>query len=184
MKSRRQVLLICGAWVALALLAGSRVAAEGKAAFVAPEGEAFVVFIQNTRSDRSMHFIVFDPDKKCVAEVRGREAEIVPMKPGKHTLYVAAYNNHRIDVDLVAGRTYFIRLHSVEKFATRVSHVTPVQRGTDSYKQLRTWLQGATPVHADEDPCQGKPLKERANRTQRRADRNYERPFGVLRKST
>ena len=166
MKTRYHALRLS---LVLAAFAGaSTVAADGKSAFVAPEDGALVVFIHNLREDRATSYIVFDPDKKCVADVRGRQAEVVPMKPGAHTLYVYGYNNHRLDLELVPGRTYFVRLFSIEKFATRVSDVTPVQRGTDSYKLLRTWLKGATVTHVDDDPCQGKPLKERENRTQRR----------------
>jgi hypothetical protein len=158
-------------WISLVLVAlvSPRVtAADDKSPLLAPADGALVVFIQNLHEDRSMSYIVFDADKQCVAEVRGREAEVIPMKPGKHTVYVAAYNNHRLDLDLAAGRTYFIRLFSLEKVTTRVSEVTPVQRGTDSYKLLKSWLAGATVVHASDDPCRGKPLKERKNRTQRR----------------
>jgi hypothetical protein len=158
-------------WISLVLVAAVSprvIAADDKSPFLAPADGALVVFIQNLHEDRSMSYIVFDADKQCVAEVRGREAEVIPMKPGKHTVYVAAYNNHRIDLDLVAGRTYFVRLFSLEKVTTRVSDVTPVQRGTDSYKLLKSWLAGATVVHASDDPCRGKPLKERKNRTQRR----------------
>ena len=166
MKSTHQVLLMS---FALMALAGARPAAAGdKSPFLAPKDGALLVFIQNLHEDRTMSYVVFDADKTCVAEVGGREAEVIPMKPGKHTLYIAAYNNHRVDIDLVAGRTYFIRLFSIEKFATRVSDVTPVQRGTDSYKLVKTWLKGATVIHTSDDPCRGKPLKERANRTQRR----------------
>lgn len=166
MKSTPRLLLI---WFALMALAAARpAAAEGKSAFVAPKDVALVVFIQNAPDDRAMDYIVFDADKQCVVEVGGREAEVIPMNPGRHTLYLAAYNNRRIDLDLVAGRTYFIRLFSVEKFATRVSDVTPVQRGTDSYKLLKTWLKGARVIQGIDDPCRGKPLKERSNRTQKR----------------
>jgi hypothetical protein len=165
-KSTHQVLLISLALVALA--AARPAAAEGKSAFVAPKDVALVVFIQNAPDDRAMSYIVFDADKQCVVEVGGREAEIIPMSPGRHTLYVAAYKNHRIDLDLVAGRTYFIRLFSIEKVATRASEVTPVQRGTESYKLLKTWLEGARVIQGIDDPCRGKPLKERSNRTQKR----------------
>ena len=166
MKSTPRLLLI---WFGLMALAAARpAAAEGKSAFVAPKDVALVVFIQNAPDDRAMDYIVFDADKQCVVEVGGREAEVIPMNPGRHTLYVAVYNNRRIDLDLVAGRTYFIRLFSVEKFATRVSDVMPVQRGTDSYKLLKTWLEGARVIQGIDDPCRGKPLKERSNRTQKR----------------
>jgi hypothetical protein len=165
-KLMRQILLTS---LVLVALASPRVAAAyDKSAFIAPEGEAFVVFIQNVRAHRSTSYVVFDANKACVAEVGGRQAEVVPMKPGKYTFYVAGFNNRRIDVHLAPGRTYFIRFYSEEKFATRVSDVTPVQRGTDSYKSLKNWLKGATVTHASDDPCRGKPLKESKKRTQKR----------------
>jgi hypothetical protein len=162
----RQVLLI--SFVLAAAASPRTTSADGKSAFVAPKDGALVVFIQNAPDDRAMNYIVFNADKQCLAEVGGREAEVIPMNPGRHTLYVTAYNNHRIDLDLVAGRTYFIRLFSIEKFATRVSDVTPVQRGTESYKLVKSWLRGARVIQGIDDPCRGKPLEERANRTQRR----------------
>lgn len=156
---------------AMALLASPRpAAAYDKVAFVAPKDEARVVFIQTLREDRTMSFIVFDPDKQCLADVRGRQAKVIPMKPGKHTIYVAAYNNHRIDMELAPGRTYFIRLFSTEKFATRVSDVALVQRGAESSKLVKTWLRGAIVAKAGDDQCRGKPLKERENRTVRRVN--------------
>jgi hypothetical protein len=145
-------------------------AADGPSAFVAPEGSAVVVFIQNLREDRKMSFTVFDLNKQCIAQVGGRQAEVVPVKPGKHTLYITGYATHRIDASLAAGRTYFVRVYSVATMVTRVSRVMPVQRGSDAYKQLGTWLHGARVVHASDDPCSGNPLKERTNRTQRRID--------------
>lgn|GEM_PF-1648310 len=154
---------------ALALL-GSPVpaAADELSPFVAPPDQALVVLIQNERTDRETTFVVFDPDKKCVASVGGRKAERVPMKPGKHTLYVTAYNTRRIDLDLRAGRTYFIRIYARDRFATRVTEVTPVHRGSDAFMRLRTWLEGAEVTHAQDDQCVGKPLDKRRDRTQKK----------------
>ena len=171
MRKVRQSLLVSLSLLGAVALASPRPAsAYDKSAFVAPAEEALVVFIQNLREDRNMSYLVFDANKECVAEVGGREAEVIAMKPAYYTLYVAGYNNHRIDLDLEAGRTYFIRLHSEEKFATRISDLTPVQRGTESYKLVKTWLDGATVTHASDDRCRGKPLKERQRRTQKRID--------------
>ncbi len=52
-------------------------AADDKSAFIAPAGEALVVFIQNDRADREMSYLVFDPNRECVADVGGRQAEVV-----------------------------------------------------------------------------------------------------------
>ncbi len=103
--------------------------AADRSAFVARDDQALVVFIQNEPNEYMMNYIVFDPDKKCVAEVGGREAAVISLKPGKYTYYLASANNHRIDMDLQAGRTYFIRLSAVERVTMSRSTVTPVQRG-------------------------------------------------------
>jgi len=145
-----------------------RAAAYDSSDFIAPENEALVVFIQNLYEDRAETFIVFDTDKQCVAEVGGRQAEVIPMKPGKYTLFIASFRNQRIDIDLAAGRTYFIRLNSIAKTSNRATEVTLVQRRTESFKLVKTWLQGARVTHGRDDPCRGKPLKERQNRIIRR----------------
>lgn len=151
------------------VLAYDRVAPYEKADFVAPKDQAVVVFIQNLKPDEKMTFTVFDPDKICVAEVAGRELDIVPTKPGAYTYYVTGFNKtSRIDVDLEAGRTYFIRLFTRERPMTRVPDVELVRRATDSYMQLKFWMEDAFVTHAADDACRGKPLKERANRTQKR----------------
>jgi hypothetical protein len=142
-------------------------AADEPSPFVAPDGEALVVFIQNDRDDRKMTFLVFVPSTECVAELTGREAELVPMSPGKYSFFVAGYDTRRIEIDLEAGRTYFIRVHSRDRFATRTTEVTPARRGTDSYKELKTWLDGAEVTHAREDQCRGKPIEGRPRQIQK-----------------
>lgn len=152
----------------VAFIAPGPAAAYDKSELVAPADAALVVFIQNLREDQTMTYTVFDMNMQCVAAVAGRQAKLVPMPPGQHTVYIAGYKNHRVDMELAAGRTYFIRLYSVEKVANRVSDVTPVQRGTESYKHVKSWLRGATLTHLRDDRCTGKPLDERKNRTIRR----------------
>ncbi len=168
MQTKKAYRVLLMSFVLVNLSSTPAVEADSRSPLLASGNESLIVFIQNEAQDYITEYAVYDPDKLCLAQVGGREAAVVKMKPGKHTFYVSSYNNHRIDVDLAPGRTYFVRLSSVEKFATRVSAVIPVQRGTESYKLLKTWLQGTRAVVADEDLCRGKPLKERANRTQRR----------------
>ncbi len=176
MKRSHRVSCFVLALVALAALASAapaaaydRVAPYHKEAFVAPEDQAVIVFIQNLKPDERMTFTVFDPDKICVAEVGGRELDIVPTKPGAYTYFVTGFNKtRRIDIDLAAGRTYFIRLFTNERPMTRVPDVELVRRASDSYMQLKFWMENAFVTHAEDDACRGKPLKERANRTQKR----------------
>ena len=154
--------------IALVLVQPQPAAAYDNADLMAPENEALVVFIQNLYEDRAESFIVFNADKQCVAEVGGRQAEVIPMKPGKYTFFIASFRNQRIDIDLAAGRTYFIRLNSIAKTSNRATEVTLIQRRTESFKLVKTWLQGARVTHGRDDPCRGKPLKERQNRIIRR----------------
>lgn len=115
-----------------------------------------------------MTFLVFEADRTCVAEVGGREARVVPMEPGTHRLYVSGYKTERIELTLEAGRTYFVRLYTVQRTMARKSEVTLVRRGSSSYMELRNSLDGAYITHPSHDRCWGKPLRERKNRTARR----------------
>jgi hypothetical protein len=144
--------------------------AGARADFVAPEGQALVVFIQNQRVDRKMTFTVFGADKRCVAEVGGREAQVLPTPPGPYLFYVLGYGTtYRIELYMEAGRTYFVRLHTVDRPVGRAPAITLVRRASESHKLLRHWLDGASVTRTlDNEGCYGRPLKERANRTQRR----------------
>jgi hypothetical protein len=161
--------ILVGALVA-SVVAPSSAAAYDKSAFVAPEGQALVVFIQNLHVDRKMTFTVFGSDKRCIAEVGGREAQILPTAPGPYLFYVLGYGKtRRIELYTEPGRTYFIRLHTVEKLMGQVPEVTLVRRGSESHKLLKFRLEGAMVTHTkDNKRCYGMPLKERTNRTQRR----------------
>jgi hypothetical protein len=151
--------------LAFVVLAGARpAAAYDKSAFVAPKDQALLVFIQNIRDDESMTYMVFDRDRQCLAEVGGREAEIAQMPPGSYSFYISGYKTQRVDMELAPGRTYFIRIFSYDKVVMRRSDVSPVQRGTDSYMQVKFWLQGARVTKASDDPCHGKTIKKQARK--------------------
>lgn len=141
-----------------------------KSAFVAPEGQAAVVFIQNEKLDRKMFFTIFESDARCVAEVGGREAQILPVEPGPYIFYVLAYNKtRRIELYPEADRTYFVRLYTVQKAVGAAPEVTLVRRATETHRHVRSWLEGAIVTHSkDNADCYGMPLDENRNRTQRR----------------
>jgi hypothetical protein len=145
-------------------------AAYDKSEFVAPMGKALVVFVQNKKVDRKMEFTVFDSDKRCVAEVGGREAQVLPVEPAPLLFYVLGYSKtRRIEIFPEVGRTYFVRLHTIDKAMGPAPEVTLVRRGTESHNLLRFWLDGAFVTHSiGEGKCYGKPLQERKGRTQRR----------------
>lgn len=154
--------------VLVALAVTTLVGADGKSPYAPPAGQATLVFVQNQPKDYVMEYTVYGPDKLCVAKVIGRDATVVPMSPGSHTLYIASDDNQRIDVDLEPGRAYFVHLAPEERVSVPTSGITPVQRGSQAHKLIKTWLDGARVIQASQDPCHGKPLKERANRTIRR----------------
>lgn len=152
------------------LASAPRALADDESAFVASDGESKIVFIQNQNHDRKMSFLVFGADKRCVAEVRGREAQVLPTPPGAYIFYVVGYEQtRRIELYLAAGRTYFVRLHTVDKPIGAEPRVTLVRRASDEHKLLRYHLEGAHITHTrDDKSCYGKPLKERNRRTVRR----------------
>jgi hypothetical protein len=155
----------------LACLAAAPTArANDTSAFVASEDESKIVFIQNQNHDRKMSFLVFGPDKRCVAEVQGREAQVLPTPPGAYIFYVVGYEQTvRIELYVEAGRTYFIRLHTVDKSIGAAARVTLVRRASDEHKLLGYHLEGAHITHTKDDKsCYGKPLRERNRRTVRR----------------
>jgi hypothetical protein len=160
-----------------ALLAGFLVAADpnsatayDKSELIAPEGKALVVFIQNQKVDRKMMFTVFESDKRCVAEVGGREAQLLPVEPAPLILYVLGYGNtKRIEIYPETGRTYFVRLHTVDKPMGQSPEVTLVRRASEEHRLLKFRLEGAFITRTiGDDKCYGRPLDERKNRTQRR----------------
>lgn len=146
------------------------VRAYDKSAFIAPDGQAMVVFIQNQKVDREMSFSVFSSDKRCIAEVGGREAQVLPIAPEPFVFYATGYNKtRRIEIYPEAGRTYFVRLHTVDKPMGPSPEVTLVRRASEEHRLLRFWLDDAFVTHTvGDDKCYGKPLKQRKNRTQRR----------------
>ena len=137
--------------------------------FIAPEGKARIVFIQNQKVDRKMSFTVFESDKRCVAEVPGREAQVLDVFPGPYIFYVVAYNDaRRIELYTMAGRTYFVRLHTIGKPIGAVPEVTLVRRESEEHKRLKFSLKDAIVTQAsDNKKCYAKPLRERENRTNR-----------------
>lgn len=167
----RRIFSACASVVLLgAFLLVRHVSAFDKSVLVAPENGAMVAFIQNDKVDRKMVFTVFESDRRCVAEVGGRQVEVLPLDPEPLIFYVTGYNNtRRIEIYPEAGRTYFVRLHTVQKSMGAAPEVTLVRRATEAHMQLRFWLEGAFVTHALKDEqCYGRPLKERNNRTQRR----------------
>ena len=167
----RRPFLISAPFMFCAFVAAAAPArAYDKYAFVAPDGQAMVVFIQNQKVDRKMTFTVFASDKRCVAEVGGREAQLLPVDPAPLVLYALGYyKTQRIEIYPEAGRTYFVRLHTVDKPMGPAPEVTLVRRTSEEHKLLKFWLDDAIVTHSiGDDKCYGRPLKERKNRTQRR----------------
>lgn len=137
---------------------------------VAPEDKARIVFIQNQKGDRRMVFTVFESDRRCVAVVGGREAQVLDVFPGPYIFYITGFEQtRRVELYPEAGRTYFIRLHSAKRPFGSVAAVTPVRRASEEHRLLRFHLEGANLTRAtDNGECYALPLNEREGRTNRR----------------
>ena len=172
MKPKHPVLWISLAFVAaVPFLRPLPAAAVDTSAFVAPDDGALLVFVQTERIQDSSDFIVFDTKGICLATLGPRQAEVLRMKPGRYTLFVSDASNQssfRLELALAAGRTYFVRLYSVNKYGWTAPQLANVQRGSNAYKGLKTWLDQAVVTYAHDDQCRGKPADRRSNRTQRR----------------
>jgi len=137
---------------------------------LAPEGKARIVFIQNQKEDRELEFTVFEPSRRCVAVVGGRQAQVLDVFPGPYVFYVSAYEQtRRIELYPKADRTYFVRLYSTKKAFGSAAEVTPVRRASEEHRLLRFYLEGAALTRAtDNEECYALPLNEREGRTNRR----------------
>ena len=137
---------------------------------MAPDDKARIVFLQNRDEDRKMVFTVFESDRRCVAIVGGREAQVLDVFPGPYIFYITGYEQtRRIEIYPEAGRTYVVRLHSTVKAVGAAPEITPVRRASQEHRLLRYHLEGAILTYAtDNKDCYALPLDERERRTNRR----------------
>ena len=75
------------------------------------------------------------------------------MEPGKHTLYAWMGVAQRIDLEVAAGRTYFVRANYRSRYAAPTVELVPAKRGTDSFKEVGTWIKGAKINGHENDDC-------------------------------
>ena len=149
--------------------AGSTAVYE-KNQLLAPDDKARIVFLQNKNEDRKMVFTVFESDRRCVAVVGGREAQVLDVFPGPYIFFITGYEQtRRIEVYPEAGRTYFIRLYSVDKAVGAAAEITLVRRASEEHRLLRFHLEGSILTYAtDNTECYARPLNEAERRTNRR----------------
>jgi hypothetical protein len=147
----------------------SEASAEGSA-YVAPKDKALVVFIRDRFVDRKIKYVVIDSDRQCLGVMDKKKGELIPMKPGKHTLYAIGGNVRRVDVDLAAGRTYFVRIYSHTAMAKGIVGVTPARRGTEAFDQVPIWTKDLATSKGTDD-CRGIMVDDKRGRVQKRIER-------------
>jgi len=120
--------------------------------------------------------IIINEKRHCIAFIAGDKdaSELIPMEAGKHTLYAFLGVIQRVDLEVEAGRTYFVRANYRQRYAAPTINLTPARRGTDTFKEVSTWTKGAKiNVHAD-DLCQGAgdaAMETKRGRIQKKIDR-------------
>lgn len=159
-----------GMVMVLTLLASAPHVSAADAPYVAPKDKAYVVFLRDRFVDRKMQYFVVDENRQCLAIMDDKKAERIPMKPGTHTLYAMGGNARRVDVDVAAGRTYFVRIYSHTAMAKGIVGVTPVKRGTEAFDQLPTWTKDLRTSDPG-DECRGVTIDDKRGRIQKRIDR-------------
>jgi len=157
MKAIRCVLLVSllGA-LTLWVMPLQSAAADGSP-YVAPKDKAYIVFVKAGRGSKKMRFVIFDGDLKCVSLFEDNVSEIIPVKPGKHTLYTMANNAHRMEFNVEAGRTYFIRI-SLPKYGYGTVKLVPAKRDSEAFAQVKDWVKGGEASDPNEDSCRGSQL--------------------------
>lgn len=160
MKTNRYVLVASLLVGALALgMAPAGAAAEGT--YVAPKDMAYIVFVKAGRSSRKAAFLFYDEKVNCVSYMEGGVgAEIIPMKPGKHTIYTVGTNAHRMEFHVEAGRTYFTRI-SMPRYGYGTIKLVPAMRDTETFAMAKDWVSSAKASDPNEDACRGHKLEGR-----------------------
>lgn len=131
--------------------------AAEKSPYIAPKDKALVVFVRDRFSSRKATMLILNGDRDCIAVIRGDKdaSELVPMEPGKHTLYAWMGIIQRIDLEVEPGRTYFVRANYRSRYAAPTIELTPARRGTDSFNEISTWTKGAKINDHESDDCSG-----------------------------
>jgi len=153
MKTIRCFLMVS---LVLGILPLQSAAADGST-YVAPKDKAYIVFVKAGRGSKKMQFIIFDGDLKCVSLFEGNVSEIIPVNPGKHTLYTMANNAHRMEFNVEAGRTYFVRI-SLPRYGYGTVKLVPAKRDSEAFAQVKDWVKGAGASDPNEDSCRGSQL--------------------------
>ena len=153
MKTIRCLLMVS---LVLGILPLPSAAADGST-YVAPKDEAYIVFVKAGRGSKKMQFVIFDGDLTCVSLFEGNVSEIIPVKPGKHTLYTMATNAHRMEFNVEAGRTYFVRI-SLPRYGYGTVKLVPAKRDSEAFAQVKDWVKGAKASDPNEDSCRGSQL--------------------------
>ena len=158
MKTTRQVLLISVLLGAIAALGSpSTAAAADKSPYIAPKDKALVVFVRDRFSGRNAWMLIINQDRNCIAMIHGDKdaSELVPMEPGKHQLYAWMGVIQRVDIEVEAGKTYFVRANYRSRYAAPTINLVPARRGTDTFKEVSVWTKGAKINDHEGDDCAG-----------------------------
>ena len=169
--------------VASVLLAGIIAAnvAHAKAAspFVAPKDKALVAFVRSGKAGKkNSFFIIYNDKRECVAMFEKEDIELIPLKPGKHSLYMSSNNVQRIDFDVEAGRTYFVRFEMQRGIGVGILKFDLAKRGSDEFGEVQKWVEGKKTADATKDVCHGHVIeddKKGRNQAQKKLERANEK---------
>jgi hypothetical protein len=177
---KKSVLWLASILVASAfLIQASPASAAEKSPYLAPKDKALVVFVRDRFRSRKISMIIINEKRQCIAFIAGDKdaSELIPMEPGKHTLYALIGVIQRVDLEVEVGRTYFVRANYRSRYAAPTINLTPARRGTDTFKEVSTWIDGAKINDHTNDECkdtQGAPIETKRGRIQKKIDREDE----------
>lgn len=175
MNTRSVVCVAAMLAASVSLIQTSQTRAAEKSPYVAPKGTALVVLVRDRFRDRNASMIILNEKRQCVAFISGDKvaSELIPMEPGKHSIYAFGGVIQRMDLEVEAGRTYFAHIEYRSRYAAPTINLTPAKRGTETFEKVSGWLKEAQVNDHAADECKGseEAVESKRGRVQKKIDR-------------
>lgn len=175
MKKRSVVWLAAMFAASVLCIQTSHARAADESPYVAPKDKGLVVFVRDRFHNRKASMLILNGKRQCVAVVSGDKvaSELIPVEPGKHTMYAYGGVIQRVDLDVEAGRTYFVHIEYRSRYAAPTINLTPAKRGSEMAGKVSSWVKEAQVNDHANDECKGsdQAVETKRGRIQKKIDR-------------
>jgi hypothetical protein len=116
-------------------------------ALIPPRGQALVVFVRPSSSDKTRQFTLLNHEARYLGDSLPRSHHAVALQPGQHIFVCWAENSGALQATLAADRVYYVKVMSeLGSFSPRC-HLFAVTPRNAMWSELPRWL-SATDQHA------------------------------------